>query len=100
MGLERTYEELKPGIFADAQRQALGGMQPAVAGNEADADAIAQAVYRAIMDAFRIIRASSPKPDSEDIVLKLDSKELARVTLPALTREAQRRGYNLVLRGV
>lgn len=73
---------------------------PAVAGNEADADAMAQAVYRAIMDAFRIIRASSPKSDSEDIVLKLDSKELARLMLPALTREAQRRGYNLVLRGV
>ncbi len=73
---------------------------PAVAGNEVDADAIAQAVYRAIMDAFRIIRASSPKSDSEDIVLKLDGKELARLMLPALTREAQRRGYNLVLRGV
>ena len=63
------------------------------------ADTVAQAVYQAIMDAIRISRASSPQSsDEKEIVLKIDNTVLARMQLPALTREAQRQGFDLVLR--
>jgi phage-related protein len=61
------------------------------------ADTVAQAVYRAIMDAARISQASAGGDDRE-IVLKIDNTTLARMQLPALTREAQRQGFDLVLR--
>ena len=63
------------------------------------ADTVAQAVYQAIMDAIRISRASSSQSsDEKEIVLKIDNTVLARMQLPALTREAQRQGFDLVLR--
>ena len=62
-------------------------------------DGIAQAVYRAIIDAFRIIQASSGQNgnDDKEIVLKIDNTVLARMQLPALIREGQRQGLNLVV---
>jgi len=63
------------------------------------ADTVARAVYQAIMDAIRISRASSPQSsDEKEIVLKIDNAVLARMQLPALTREAERQGFDLVLR--
>ncbi len=63
------------------------------------ADTVAQAVYQAIMDAIRISQAySSQSSDEKEIVLKIDNTVLARMQLPALTREAQRQGFDLVLR--
>ncbi len=63
------------------------------------ADTVAQAVYQAIMDAIRISRASSSQSsDDKELVLKIDNTVLARMQLPALTREAQRQGFDLVLR--
>jgi hypothetical protein len=63
-------------------------------------DSIAQAVYRAIIDAFRITQASSGHSgnDDKELVLKIDNTVLARMQLPALSKEAQRQGYNLILR--
>ncbi len=64
-------------------------------------DGIAQAVYKAIIDAFRITQASSTgtsSGESKELVLKIDNTVLARMQLPALTREAQRQGFDLVLR--
>jgi phage-related protein len=62
-------------------------------------DGIAQAVYRAIIDAFRITQASSGQSGNDDreIVLKIDNTVLARLQLPALIREGQRQGLNLVV---
>ena len=63
------------------------------------ADTVAQAVYQAMMDAIRISQASSPQSsDAKELVLKIDNTVLARMQLPALTREAQRQGFDLVLR--
>src|SRR5690606_3472230 len=63
------------------------------------ADTIAQAVYQAVMDAMRISQASSPQSsDSRELVLKIDNTVLARMQLPALAREAQRQGFDLVIR--
>ena len=68
-------------------------------GDSGLADTVAQAVYQAIMDAIRISRASSPQSsDEKEIVLKIDNAVLARMQLPALTREAERQGFDLVLR--
>jgi hypothetical protein len=61
------------------------------------ADTVAQAVYQAIMDAIRISRASSSQSsDDKELVLKIDNTVLARMQLPALTREAQRQGFDLL----
>jgi len=68
-------------------------------GDSGLADTVAQAVYQAIMDAIRISRASSSQSsDAKELVLKIDNTVLARMQLPALTREAQRQGFDLVLR--
>ncbi|MGI5927942.1 MAG: hypothetical protein ACOX8A_12340, partial [Thermacetogeniaceae bacterium] len=61
------------------------------------ADTVAQAVYRAIMDAARISQASAGGGDRE-IVLKIDNTTLARMQLPAIIREGQRQGLDLVVR--
>ncbi len=86
-------------------------VQPAVratasAGYTADSgmmsDTIAQAVYRAIIDAFRITQVSSGQSgnDDKELVLKIDNTVLARMQLPAIIREGQRQGLNLVVQGV
>jgi len=64
-------------------------------------EAIAQAVYRAIIDAFRITQASSGQSGNDrDLVLKIDNTVLARMQLPAIIKEGQRQGLNLVVQGV
>jgi hypothetical protein len=83
-------------------------VQPAVqatasAGYMADSgmmsEGIAQAVYRAIIDAFRIAQASYGQSgnDDKELVLKIDNTVLARMQLPAIIREGQRQGLNLVI---
>jgi tape measure domain-containing protein len=63
------------------------------------ADTVAQAVYQAIMDAIRISQASSSQSsDDKEIVLKIDNTVLARMQLPAIIREGQRQGLDLVVR--
>jgi len=64
-------------------------------------ETIAQAVYRAIIDAFRITQASSGQSGNDrDLVLKIDNTVLARMQLPAIIKEGQRQGLNLVVQGV
>ncbi len=62
-------------------------------------EGIAQAVYRAIIDAFRIAQASYGQSgnDDKELVLKIDNTVLARMQLPAIIREGQRQGLNLVI---
>jgi phage-related protein len=62
------------------------------------ADTVAQAVYQAIMDAIRIAQASSQQSDDRELVLKIDNTVLARMQLPAIIREGQRQGLDLVVR--
>ena len=65
------------------------------------ADTVAQAVYQAIMDAMRLSQASSSQSsDDKELVLKIDNTVLARMQLPAIIREGQRQGLNLVVQGV
>lgn len=61
------------------------------------ADTVAQAVYRAVMDAIRISQASQ-QADDRDLVLKIDSTVLARLQLPAIIKEGKRQGLNFVVR--
>jgi hypothetical protein len=61
------------------------------------ADTVAQAVYRAIIDAIRIAQASGQSGDNKELVLKIDNTVLARMQLPAIIREGQRQGLNLVV---
>jgi tape measure domain-containing protein len=92
----------KGGLVMDPTLAMLGEAGPEAViplGRSGFADEIAQAVYQAIMDAIRISRASSPQSsDDKELVLKIDNTVLARMQLPALTREAQRQGFDLVLR--
>lgn len=69
------------------------------AGGGLTAEAIEQAVYRAFMNALRIMQTSA-KQDDKELVLKIDNTVLARMQLPALIREGQRQGLNLVVQGV
>jgi TP901 family phage tail tape measure protein len=62
-----------------------------------DTDATAQAVYRAMMDAIRLTQASS-SASNRDVVIKINNRELAREQLPELIREAQRQGFDLIMR--
>jgi hypothetical protein len=70
---------------------------PAAAG--LTAETIEQAVYRAFINALRIMQASA-KQDDKELVLKIDNTTLARMQLPAIIREGQRQGLNLVVQGV
>jgi tape measure domain-containing protein len=63
------------------------------------AETIEQAVYRAFTNALRIMQASA-KQDDKELVLKIDNTILARMQLPAIIREGQRQGLNLVVQGV
>jgi len=67
---------------------------PAAAG--LTAETIEQAVYRAFLSALRIMQASA-KQDDKELVLKIDNTTLARMQLPAIIREGQRQGLNLVV---
>ncbi len=67
---------------------------PAAAG--LTAETIEQAVYRAFMSALRIMQASA-RQDDKELVLKIDNTTLARMQLPAIIREGQRQGLNLVV---
>jgi len=67
---------------------------PAAAG--LTAETIEQAVYRAFINALRIMQASA-KQDDKELVLKIDNTTLARMQLPAIIREGQRQGLNLVV---
>lgn len=64
-----------------------------------DMEALEQAVYRAFMNALRIMHASAGQDDKE-LVLKIDNTVLARMQLPAIIREGQRQGFNIVMQGV
>jgi len=67
---------------------------PAAAG--LTAETIEQAVFRAFINALRIMQASA-KQDDKELVLKIDNTVLARMQLPAIIREGQRQGLNLVV---
>lgn len=67
---------------------------PAAAG--LTAETIEQAVYRAFINALRITQASTQQ-DNRELVLKIDNTVLARMQLPAIIREGQRQGLNLVV---
>jgi len=67
---------------------------PAAAG--LTAETIEQAVYRAFINALRIMQASA-RQDDKELVLKIDNTVLARMQLPAIIREGQRQGLNLVV---
>jgi phage-related protein len=60
------------------------------------AEAIEQAVYSAFINAMRIMQASA-RQDDKELVLKIDNTVLARMQLPAIIREGQRQGLNLVV---
>ncbi len=60
------------------------------------AETIEQAVYSAFINAMRIMQASA-RQDDKELVLKIDNTVLARMQLPAIIREGQRQGLNLVV---
>ena len=61
------------------------------------AETLEQAVYRAFLNALRIMQTSA-KQDDKELVLKIDNTVLARMQLPAIISEGQRQGLNLILR--
>jgi len=60
-------------------------------------DDIAQAVYQAMMDAFRIQNATQNGNSDREIVLKIDSTTFARLLIPAIIKESQRQGLNVIV---
>lgn len=59
-------------------------------------DAVRQGAYAGIMDAARLLQATQPSGERE-IVLRIDGATFARLILPAIIREGQRQGLNLVV---
>ncbi|MBC7193865.1 tape measure protein [Marinobacter sp.] len=60
------------------------------------ADSIAQAVYQAVVDGIRITQATQ-QPADREVVLRIDGATFARLILPAVIKEGQRQGLNLVV---
>lgn len=61
------------------------------------ADSIAQAVYQAVVDGFRITQTTQQQGDRE-VVLRIDGATFARLILPAVIKEGQRQGLQMVVR--
>lgn len=108
-GISQNIPKVRSAVDEVAQQLTGMTVQPTVqqsivpatttTGDSGLADTVAQAVYQAIMDAMRISQASSPQSsDSRELVLKIDNTVLARMQLPALAREAQRQGFDLIIR--
>ncbi len=71
---------------------------PAASVSGANAEEIAQAVYRAMIDAARITAASGGhRGETAEPKFYIDSTLLARAILPAIIREGQRQGLLLVV---
>lgn len=66
------------------------------------ADMLESAVYKAFVSAMKITQATSRSgaEGKTEVVLKLDNSVLARLQLPALSREAERQGFKLIPREV
>jgi hypothetical protein len=65
-------------------------------------DATYQATYQALIDVMKV-KSVSNSNDNKEITIRIDtasSNMLARILLPAIIREGQRQGLNLVLQGV
>lgn len=79
-----------------------GGRREAVIPLERDnviADSVGQAVYEAMLTAIRVSQASGqPSSGDREIVLQIDGTRFARAILPAVIREGQRQGLQLVVR--
>ena len=111
-GLNQNIPKVRSAVDEVAQQLTGMTVQPTVqqsivpatttTGDSGLADTVAQAVYQAIMDAIRITQASSGQSgnDDKELVLKIDNTTLARMQLPAIIREGQRQGLNLVVQGV
>jgi hypothetical protein len=106
-GLNQNIPKVSSAVDEVAQQLTGMTVQPTVqqsivpatttTGDSGLADTVAQAVYQAIMDAIRIAQASSQQSDDRELVLKIDNTVLARMQLPAIIREGQRQGLNLVV---
>lgn len=87
------------GLTAQPSIQPVVASLPAASESDFMSDGIAQAVYKAVLDAFRITQASqSGSSDNREIVLKINNTVLAREQLPAIIKEGQRQGLNFVVR--
>lgn len=63
------------------------------------ADEIAQAVYRAIIDAFRIMGATDSRAGNRDErTVRISDGSIARLVLAELQKESNRTGYSFVIR--
>jgi TP901 family phage tail tape measure protein len=63
-------------------------------------DDMRAAVYQGMMDAIKISSVKqAPSAGVTEIVLQVDNTALARLQLPAIIREGQRQGLNLVVQG-
>lgn len=69
---------------------------PAASGMSAEQ--LEQAIYRAFINAIRVVQASSQPAEKGDLVIKMNAREVAREVLPELTKEAQRQGMEFILR--
>jgi tape measure domain-containing protein len=107
-GLNQNIPKVRSAVDEVAQQLTGMTVQPTVqqsivpatttTGDSGLADTVAQAVYRAVIDAIRVVQASSQQSDDRELVLKIDNTVLARMQLPAIIREGQRQGLNLVVR--
>jgi hypothetical protein len=67
------------------------------------ADSVGAAVYEAMVMAQRVGQATGPQTsDDREVVLRIDGTTLARLLLPAMIKEGQRQGFDVMIqpRGV
>ena len=67
------------------------------------ADSVGAAVYEAMVMAQRVGQATGPQTsDDREVVLRIDGTTLARLLLPAMIKEGQRQGFDVMVqpRGV
>ena len=71
------------------------GKRTAVANNDQIIEAVSQGVYEAVTLALRLNTRSE---ESRDLVINMDGRTIARIQLRHLNEEAQRMGYEPILR--
>ncbi|ORX22474.1 hypothetical protein BVF91_11580 [Thermoanaerobacterium sp. PSU-2] len=66
-------------------------------------DATYQATYQALIDVMKVKSVSTNNDNNKEMTIRIDtasSNMLARILLPAIIREGQRQGLNLIFQGV
>ena len=95
-------EHAKGGVFNSPQLGIIGEAGPEIVvplENTSFVDKLASAVGTAVMGAMQFSQSSGGQSDRE-VIMNIDSREIARALLPAIDKESTRRGNQAFIRSI